>query len=131
MPTDDIISHEKLLELARHSAAVTRQCKCGLASCVGWEKIEISFPEEQMRVLGTLLIDPFAELTYAEYHPAGTNYWSADAPVAIQHFPYNRCSIWQCMACKRCCLMYTEAGGYYVERRIRLLNPETIVNVDL
>jgi hypothetical protein len=82
-----------------------------------------------MRVLGTLLKDPYDEPTFTEYHPAGTNYWSSDAPIAVQHFPYNRCSVWQCIVCERCRLMYTEGGGYYVERRIRSLNPQMIVNV--
>lgn len=128
MASDDILSYERLLDLARHSAAVTRECNCGIAACAGWEKVEISFPEEQMRVIGTLLNDPYDEPTFAEYHPAGTNYWSADAPIAVRHFPFNRCSIWQCKVCERCCLTYTEAGGYYVERRIRSLDPRMIVD---
>lgn len=129
MAAEDIISYESLLTLARHSAAVTRECTCGLAACAGWERIEVSFPEKQMCILGTLLGDPYDEPTYTEYHPAGTNYWSSDAPIAVRHFPYNRCSVWQCMVCNRCYLMYTEAGGYYVERRIRRLDPRLIVDV--
>ena len=129
MASDDILSYERLLELAKHSAAVIRKCNCGIAACAGWEKVEISFPEEQMRVIGTLLEDPYDEPTFAEYHPAGTNYWSADAPIAVRHFPFNRCSIWQCKVCERYCLTYTEAGGYYVERRLRNLDPRMIVNV--
>jgi hypothetical protein len=131
MATDEIISYERLLVLARHSATVTCECACGLALCAGWERIAVSFPEKQMRVLGTLLRDPYVEPTFAEYHPAGTNYWSRDAPIAVHHYPYNRCSVWQCMVCERCCLMYTEAGGYYVERRIRSLDPKMIVDVDV
>jgi hypothetical protein len=128
MAAQDIISYEGLLALARHTAAMTRECPCGLAACAGWERIEVSFPEKQMRVLGTLLKDPYDEPSFTEHHPAGTNYWSGDAPIAVRHFPYNRCSVWQCTVCERCCLMYTEAGGYYVERRIRRLDPQLMVD---
>jgi hypothetical protein len=82
-----------------------------------------------MRIAGTLAGDPYDDPTFAEYHPAGTHYWSADAPIAMRHFPYNRCSVLQCRECGRCCLKYVEAGGYYVEPRIRALNPELIVDV--
>lgn len=128
MATEGVISYESLMTLARNSAAVTQECTCGLAACAGWERIEVSFPEKQMRVLGTLLEDPYDEPTFLEHHPAGTNYWSSDAPIAVRHFPYNRCTVWQCTVCGRCCLMYTEAGGYYVERRIRGLHPRVMVD---
>jgi hypothetical protein len=63
MATDDIISYERVLTLAHHSAAVKKECTCGLAACAGWESIEVLFPEKQMRVLGTLLKDPDDEPT--------------------------------------------------------------------
>ena len=72
--------------------------------------------------------DPYVEATYTEYHPAGTSYWSPDAPIAWRHFPYNRCSILQCTECGRSCLSYVEAGGYYVEARIRALDPTLLVD---
>jgi hypothetical protein len=82
-----------------------------------------------MRVLGTLVEDPYIEPTYEEVHPAGTNYWSAEAPIAWRHYPYNRCSVLECEVCGRCCLKYVEAGGYYVEPRMRALDPRLLVNV--
>jgi hypothetical protein len=57
-----------------------------------------------------------------EHHPGGTNSWSVDAPIAPAFFPYNRCDIWQCVACGRAFLRYTEFGGYYEDERIRALN---------
>jgi hypothetical protein len=82
-----------------------------------------------MQVVGTLVDDPYVEETYSEYHPDGTNYWSADAPIALRHFPYNRCSVLRCTVCGRCCLRYVEAGGYYVEPRLRTLAPRLLVDV--
>jgi hypothetical protein len=35
----------------------------------------------------------------------------------------------QCTVCGRCALRYVEAGGYYVEPRIRALDPRLIVDV--
>lgn len=67
------------------------------------------------------------ELTVEEYHPDRTNLWSPDAPIALNYFPANRSAVWQCKQCSRCYLRYTEYGGYYVDRRIRALQPGLII----
>ncbi|WP_322404673.1 hypothetical protein [Massilia luteola] len=94
----------------------------------GCTRISAGFPEQQMRVVGTLAGAPYIEATYAEYDPATVGYWSAHASIALRHFPYNRCNVLQCIECGRACLTYDEAGGYYVEPRIRALDPELIVD---
>jgi hypothetical protein len=119
---------DEVMELAVASVAVTRQCACAIDSYREWTRVPVSFPESQMRVVGTFVDDPYAEPTYAEYHPTGTNYWSADAPIALLYFPYNRCTVLQCTECGRSCFKYVEAGGYYVEPRIRALDPRLIVD---
>lgn len=119
------------MELAHRSATVTRDCGCAVSSFAGWERLPISFPEEQLRRLGSLMEDPYAEPTYLEYHPDGSDYWSAQAPIAARYFPYNRCATMECKECGRVYLLYTEAGGYYVERRIRSLDPALIVDAQL
>jgi hypothetical protein len=131
MAYDEKIQFERLVELAVNSAAVTRACACAIASYAEWSRIPVSFPEAQMRVIATLAGDPYDEPTFVEFHPAGTNYWSKDAPIAVRHFPYNRCTVLQCTDCGRCCLKYVEAGGYYVEPRIRALAPELVVDQPL
>ncbi|GAB3468690.1 hypothetical protein GCM10027321_37350 [Massilia terrae] len=130
MKTDKKLDFEELMQLARESAEVTRSCSCAAESFREWTRIPVSFPNQQMRVAGTLLDDPYTEATYAECHPNGTNYWSVDAPIALRHFPYNRCSLLQCTVCGRCYLSYVEAGGYYVEPRIRELDPRLIVDAE-
>ena len=119
---------EQLMELAHSSSAVTRECICSASPVAGWERVPPSFPESQMRQLWTLVADPFDEPTYLEFHPSGTNYWSENAPIASHFYPYNRCTVAQCVECGRAYLRYTEAGGYYVEPRIRALNPQLIVD---
>jgi hypothetical protein len=131
MAPDEKITLERLMELASESAAVSRRCACAIDSYREWSGIPVSFPAEKMRVVGTLAGDPYEDPTFAEFHPAGTHYWSADAPIAMRHFPYNRCTVLQCSECGRCCLKYVEAGGYYVEPRIRALDPELIVDQPL
>jgi hypothetical protein len=66
--------------------------------------------------------------TLAEYHPGGTNAWSADAPIAPAYFPYNRCDAWLCVQCGRPFLRYTEFGGYYMEERIRELDARLVTD---
>ena len=129
MSTDHKLTFDELMQLATASAAVTQDCDCAIDTCAEWTRIPASFPEQQMRVLGTLVEDPYIEASYLEYHPAGTNNWSAEAPIAWRHYPYNRCSVLQCGVCGRCCLKYVEAGGYYVEPRMRALDPRLLVDV--
>ena len=132
MAADGKLEFEELMELARSSDAVTRSCACAIDSLREWSRIPAEFPQAQMRTAGTLLgDDPYAEPTYAEYHPQGTSYWSPDAPIAPRYFPYNRCTVQQCTACGHSCLSYVEAGGYYVEPRIRALDPRLLVDAPL
>jgi hypothetical protein len=128
MTAEKKLQFDELMALAKASAAVTRDCACGIESYREWTRIPVSFPEQQMRVAGTLVDDPYVEATYTEFHPAGTSYWSADAPIAWRHYPFNRCSVLECTVCGRCCLKYVEAGGYYVEPRIRALDPRLLVD---
>lgn len=120
-----------LMALARASSSVTRACHCAIDSFREWSRIPADFPQAQMRTVGTLAGDPYVEATYAEYHPQGSGYWSAKAPIAPRFFPYNRCTVQQCTACGRVCLSYVEAGGYYVEPRIRALDPALLVDAPL
>ena len=128
MASDRKLAFGDLMALARASAAVTRSCACAIDSFREWTRTPVEFPQASMRSAGTLLDDPYAEPTYAEYHPQGTSYWSADAPIAPRYFPYNRCTVQQCTLCGRSCLSYVEAGGYYVEPRVRALDPRLLVD---
>jgi hypothetical protein len=129
MAASDKLGFDGLLELARSSDAVERACTCAIDSYREWARIPVDFPQGQMRTVGTLLEDPYVEPTFAEYHLQGSSYWSAVAPIAPRYFPYNRCTVQQCTDCGRSCLTYVEAGGYYVEPRIRALDSTLLVNV--
>jgi len=131
MAHDTKLTLQALKDLATASSAVTRDCSCAIDTCREWTRIPAEFPEQQMQTIGTLADDPYVEATFAEYHPHGTNAWSLDAPIAIRYYPYNRSAVLQCTVCSRCCLQYVEAGGYYVEKRIRALDPALIVDVPL
>jgi len=131
MAADGKLPFGELMALGRSSAAVTRACACAIDGMREWTRTPVEFPQERMRTVGTLLDDPYAEPTYAEYHPQGSSYWSADAPIAPRYFPYNRCTVQQCTACGRSCLSYVEAGGYYVEPRVRALDPRLLVDAPL
>lgn len=106
-------------------------CACARLRCAGWEALPASFDESALQCLGSLApAGDHGEATLEEYHPDGTHFWSPDAPIALGHFPYNRCELWQCTNCRRAFLRYTEYGGYYVERRIRELRAALIVDSD-
>lgn len=121
MHNEPVMTFAQLTALARHSENVAMQCAYAAVSFAGWERVPVSFPAQLMRHVGTLVEDPYSEATYEEFLPSGTNYWSENAPIALRHFPYNRCVVDQCASCGRAYLRYTETGGYYVEPRIRAL----------
>ena len=106
----------------RGSACAT----CAVLVCPGWESVPGSFDTSTLRRVGTLRDPGEAEPTLEEYHPRGTHGWSADAPIAPAFFPYNRCDVWQCPACARAFLRYTEYGGYYQDERVRELSADLL-----
>lgn len=117
-----------LRALAQHSAAIDTDCPCQRADTSAWGSMSLSFPESGLRDIANLRENPFDEPGFTEYHPHGTRYESPLAPIAVKYFPYNRCTVAACNNCGRYYLRYTEAGGYFVEQRIRALNrPELIV----
>lgn len=111
-------------EALRHLAAAHAGAACPACAalkCPGWEALSATFEREALRAVGTLRRPGDEDPTLEEYHPGGTNAWSAEAPIAPRYFPYNRCELWQCVQCRRPFLRYTEYGGYYIEERIREL----------
>ena len=103
-------------------------CGCSLGGCKSWESFtEDRWPAELLLRVGTLRDPAVDEPTLDEWHPHGTRYGSADAPVAVAFFPYNRCDAYACNRCERTLLRYTEYGGYYVDHRVREVLPELIV----
>ncbi|PUA18449.1 hypothetical protein [Glaciimonas sp. PCH181] len=120
-----------LAALAKESAHISAGCTCSSVPLVSWESVPLSLVESNFQEVGTLLEDPFVEPTFVEFHPSGTRYDSPDAPIAPRYFPYNRCIVAKCLACERYFLRYTEAGGYFVDRRIRLLSSELLIDAML
>ena len=79
-----------------------------------------------MQQVATLRDPEVYEPTFEEHHPNSTRYDSADAPVALKFFPYNRCDVFACNRCQQQVLRYTEFGGYYVDHRARRLDAALI-----
>jgi len=123
------VLHLTLEELVVIGQRLRRQSRCAVCAalvCLGWESMPGGFDASALERVGTLRNTADEDPTVAEYHPNGTNSWSADAPIAPDYFPYNRCDVWNCRACGRPFLRYTEYGGYYVDERIRELNPNYV-----
>jgi hypothetical protein len=113
----------------RRLALENRGAPCDVCRTIrapGWEALSGTFDVRQLRRVGTLRQPDVDDPTLTEYHPAGTNAWSPDAPIAPAFFPYNRCDVWQCANCGRPFLRYTEYGGYYEEERIRELHADKV-----
>jgi len=119
-------------ELQKIAQGQPEQCTCALKACRGWESVsDDRWPAHQMQAVGTLrspLPEGQTELTFEEFHPHGTRYESADAPIAPGYFPFNRCDVYACTRCKCAVLKYTEYGGYYVDHRVRLVDADLVVD---
>lgn len=123
-----LLDADGLIALARQADA-SRPCRhCGELNCSGWESMPGSFDRQRLHPVATLRVDREVEPTLREHHPQGTHGWSADAPIAPAFHPYNRCEVWQCPACARAYLHYTEYGGYYEDERVRWVDPALVDN---
>ncbi|KPF61009.1 hypothetical protein D621_01175 [beta proteobacterium AAP51] len=109
------------------TAATPPGCACAALRAPGWESVTGPIGAPLLRSLGTLRDPEVAEPTVAEFHQDGSRYESAHAPIAPAFFPYNRCEVWACAACGRGFLQYTEFGGYYVDHRLREIDPARVV----
>lgn len=123
-----LLERDDILRLARQSAAAEPCDRCAAVARPGWEALPGGFDASVLERVGTLRPPGADEPTVEEFHPHGTHAWSPDAPIALGWFPYNRCDVWQCTACARAYLRYTEYGGYYQEERIRPLSLGLIVD---
>ena len=124
--TTDLLNGDLLKKACK--AGTRSACSCSLGACANWESFtEDRWPTTLLRRIGTLRDASVEEPTLEEFHPSGTRYASAVAPVAPSFFPYNRCDAYGCGRCGRTLLRYTEYGGYYVDHRVREVLPELIV----
>lgn len=128
MPDDTVWTAAALRDLAAQARAVPCD-SCATLPTTGWESVPVSLDRARLQALGTLY-DPAAgnplESTLEEYHHKGTRYWSAEAPIAVGWFPYNRCGVWRCSLCATVFLRYAEHGGYFEEERIRRVVPALV-----
>jgi hypothetical protein len=116
--------------LRRLPPPATAPCSvCVALASAGWDSLSASVDRSVLERIGTLRRPDVDDPPVAEYHPAGTHAWSPDAPIAPAWFPYNRCDVWRCTACRRPFLRYTEYGGYYQDERIRVLDPALVADV--
>lgn len=125
------IDFPALSTLAAASAGVTQKCSCCAVPLDAWQRLPTSLELDRFEEIGTLREDPYEEPTFAEFHPHGTRYDSADAPIAPRYYPANLSQVARCLDCGRHYLRYNEAGGYFTELRIRALRPALLADAPL
>ncbi len=121
------LSAEDLLRLPS-PAQTPADCPCRELNAPGWESVTGPIKAPLLRPLGTLRDPDDAEPTVQELHRDGSRYESPHAPIAPGWFPYNRCDVWACVHCGRGFLQYTEFGGYYVDHRLREIDPARVLS---
>lgn len=121
------LTPENLQQLALHSAKETKTCSCIRGLSRGWESLPAALATGTLlRLIGHVTDDHQDEQTLDEYHPHGTHFWSEEAPICFEFFPYNIASVWGCTQCSRAFLRFNDAGAYHSEPRIRLLDAALI-----
>ncbi|MBS0341048.1 MAG: hypothetical protein JSS56_11005 [Proteobacteria bacterium] len=125
-----MIDADQLRELcAKQSPALAAGCTCSPLQLAAWDSITLERWPADVQQAGSLRAPGDEEPTFEEFHPQGTRYSSPDAPIALGWFPYNRCDAYVCGRCRSVFLRYTEYGGYYVDHRVRMVDPALIVQV--
>ncbi|MBC6622591.1 hypothetical protein [Pseudomonas sp.] len=124
-----ILTPENIRQIAERSSLETTACSCIRSLSQGWETLPKTLEASSLlRFIGEIPTDRAQELSLEEYHPNGTHFWSEDAPICFDFFPYNISSVWGCKCCARAFLRFTEAGAYHSEQRIRILRASLIGN---
>lgn len=127
MSVTNVLSNDALLAILAPRVDAG-PCLCNFHRYLGWESVpDNEWPKTQLTYITSLRDQSVHEPTFEEFHPKGTRYESALAPISMMHFPYNRSDLWQCNRCKRFALRYTEFGGYYIDHRARWARIELIV----
>lgn len=127
------IRHLSAAELkAQPVPPLPRPACCAYIKAPGWESLPPTFDPAGLSLVGTLR-DPDYDTpgVVTEYHPDGSGFWAAHAPIAPRYFPYNQSDLWICVSCTRPFLRYAEAGGYYHEDRIRELDPALVIDAQI
>ncbi|MFF7707974.1 hypothetical protein [Pseudomonas sp. NPDC007930] len=124
---DRLLSASALATLAQqaHNAA---PCACLARDLSAWSAWPVGYREAQFSEVGTLCRYAAEDAIISEYHPGGTSYWSAEAPIAPRYYPYNQSTVWACVSCQRLYLRHNDDGAYHVAPRIRRVQPELIVD---
>lgn len=130
MMMERYIDTAALKDLATQASAIKLDCRCLQRDLQGWAAWPVGYHEDDFVQLGTLARYSPDESIIDEYHPAGTSYWSNDAPIAPRFYPYNQSSVWHCRRCERLYLRHNDDGAYHVAPRIRLARATLIVDAE-
>jgi hypothetical protein len=106
-----------------------KNCPCNYSEYLGWKNYK-ELPETWLS-LGNL---DFSEESikrngfkkYPEDSKNFTNYWSEQAVIAVNYYPYHECEYHQCSNCKAVFMAYVEHGGHAPQKRVKYVTSELI-----
>ncbi|WP_188150487.1 hypothetical protein [Teredinibacter waterburyi] len=119
----------QLIDLAHEESDCAECAACTKEKFKSWSNISLEV-KSNISPVGEFE-DAEADIkknAYTELHPNGSNYWSADAPIAIHFYPYHESKINLCKECKAVLLTYTEFAGHAPQHRIRYVDKDLIVD---
>ncbi|GAB2560284.1 hypothetical protein [Spirosoma areae] len=116
------ISWPELMQLLDDENLSVAECQKKSKGYLGWSKLYPDF-EKQLEFVANLTF--FKNSISTNEFPGEENYWSSEAPIAAQFYPYNGCPVYINLHCLY--LVYVEFGGHAPEKRCRLLQKKLIV----
>jgi len=112
---------------AEHNKLKT--CSCNYSEYLGWQNYKelpeiweplgnLDFSEESIKRNGYK--------QYPEDSNNFTNYWSEQAVIAVNYYPYHECEYNQCSSCKAVFMTYVEHGGHAAQKRVKYVTSALI-----
>tara|TARA_B100001057_G_scaffold286166_1_gene286315 strand:- start:462 stop:1112 length:651 start_codon:yes stop_codon:yes gene_type:complete len=117
------INRENFKKFAQQNGLNENSIYCNHSDFIAWNNIKSETLENDFQKIGDLNDSRYPHYTYNQLNE---NYWSKDALIALNFYPYQECELYQCDKCKNIFLHYTERGGHGPQLRIRMVRPDLI-----
>lgn len=120
---------EESLRILSSEHKKLKACPCNYSEYLGWQYYK-ELPQ-LWRTLGNLKLskESIKRNGYKQYPDDSKNfknYWSEQAVIAVNYYPYHECEYHQCASCKAVFMTYIEYSGHAPQKRVKYVNSELI-----
>jgi hypothetical protein len=113
-------------ELQKMIPPSTEDCDTIHEKYLAWHKLD-SEDEEKLLLIGEITQENSSQANQKELVNAMQQYWSKEAPIALDLYPYNICKVYRLKSCSSLYLVYEDYTSQPPEKRCRLIQKRLIV----